>query len=139
MDVGGVYGIWLSNSSSLHVRGGLVGGVTLVTDALATFQGGQIVGITSYQNVFNVIVGWDAYGNPIFNTHIEMVVRDHTYNPSTKVLTGRWMDETPFSIQLVDRAGYDNVIDNIRFTPEPGTLLLLAAGGLVALRRRTRI
>jgi hypothetical protein len=90
----------------------------------------------SYQDVFNVIVGRDEQGNPIFNKHIEMYTSQHDYNSVTKKLTGLWWDKSAFSIQLYDIAGYDKTIDNIKFiVPEPATVLLVGLGG-VLLRRR---
>jgi hypothetical protein len=81
---------------------------------------------------------WKWVGQPaelIWNPHVTMVCSTHTYNTATKLLTGTWLDGTAFSIQLIDSAGYAATIDNIRFIPEPATMLLLGIGG-VFLRRR---
>jgi hypothetical protein len=70
--------------------------------------------------------------------HIEIVALDWDWDDITNVLTGTWADFSTFDILLVDRDGYDPVIENITFTivPEPASLLLIAAGGLLIRRRR---
>ena len=79
----------------------------------------------------------DSYQN-VSLPHIEMIVKDHSFAAGTNLLTGTWGDDSGFSIQLVNQAGFDPVIDNIAFTivPEPATLLLITAGALALRRRR---
>jgi len=109
--------------------------------ATAKLYGGRIDYISSYQKVFDVIVGWDKQGKPIFNTHIEMFVRDYKYNPATMRITGTWEDYTTFNIKLLDQSSdprYDPAIDNIKFTiiPEPVTFVLLILGGSLLRRMK---
>jgi hypothetical protein len=136
LDVGGLSTIDLMDNSSMSYYGGYTNGLYLWDDARAELRGGSINYMRSYQDVFNVIVGRDEQGNPIFNKHIEMYTSQHDYNSVTKKLTGLWWDKSAFSIQLYDIAGYDKTIDNIKFiVPEPATVLLVGLGG-VLLRRR---
>jgi hypothetical protein len=67
-----------------------------------------------------------------------MIVKEYEYVTSSNMLTGLWVDDSAFSIQLVDQTGYDPVIDNIAFTviPEPATLLLFGLGGLLLRRKK---
>ncbi len=109
--------------------------------ATAKLYGGRIDYISSYQKVFDVIVGWDKQGKPIFNTHIEMFVRDYKYNPATMRITGTWEDYTTFNIKLLDQSSdprFDPAIDNIKFTiiPEPVTFVLLILGGSLLRRMK---
>ena len=59
------------------------------------------------------------------------------FTPS--ILTGTWFDDSTFSIYLDDVDGYDPVFENIFFTPEPATLLLITVGGLLLRRRKCRL
>ncbi len=70
--------------------------------------------------------------------NIEIICRDWLYNINIKKLTGTWEDFSTFNIQLVNVTGYEPTIDNIKFTivPEPMSLLLLGAGGLLLRKRR---
>ena len=128
--------------------GGETSGLYVYGNAQAVLQGGTILHISSFQDVFNVIVGRDEDGNPIFNMHIEMIVRDWSHNAPTNLLTGTWNVDNDnndqfdtFSIQLHDQTGYDKAIDNITFTiiPEPATLLLFGLGGLILRKPRARV
>ncbi len=99
--------------------------------------GGRIDTLDSWQ------ITWKYEGQPaelVWIPHIEMLVKDYTYNTLTKILRGTWGDDSLFNIQLIDHTnyGYDPAIDNIKFTiiPEPLSLLLFAAGGLVVCRRK---
>jgi hypothetical protein len=145
--VGGIPVIGLNHNSTMDYYGGETGGLYMYGNATANLQGGRINYISSYQDVFNVIVGRDEQGNPIFNKHIEMIVREWAYNSQTKVLSGVWNVDNnndslfdTFAIQLHNQTGYDPVIDNITFTiiPEPSTLCIIAAGAWLLGRRFDR-
>jgi len=124
MHSGGINVLHLNQTSSLNYYDGETGGLKIYDNATAILQGGQILGIESYQNIT---------GGP----HIEIKSDDYDFNLSTNLLAGTWLDGSAFSITLVDQTGYDDVIDNIFFTPEPTSLLLLGLGGLVLRRKKS--
>ena len=125
---GGIALLMLQHFSTLNYYGGETGSLRLYDNAKATISGGQIGYIRSFQDV--------PMPNNVAYPHIEIICKTHDYNTSSKLLTGTWFDDSTFSIQLVNQAGYDPVIDNIRFIPEPATLLLVGVGGLL-LRKRS--
>jgi len=84
---------------------------------------------------------WKWVGDPpeyVPNPHIEIIcdVDSVKYDATANILTGDWLDGSSFSIQLIDVEGYSPAIENIFFTPEPATLLLVGAGGLLLSRKR---
>lgn len=122
MNVGGIAVIALNHNSMMNYYGGETSGLYTYSDAQAVLRGGRIDHISSYQYVW-----WGDNYVP----HIEIVCKEHDFNSSTNILTGVWMDDSLFNIQLHDQTGYDPAIENIFFTPEPVTLLLFGFGGLV--------
>jgi len=138
LDVGGIFVLDLMNNSHMTFYNGEVGAFTIWNQAQAVFKGGRIDYISSYQTVPDVFVGYNEQGEPIFDKfrHIEMFVKSYLYNPTTTTLTGTWADNSTFAIKLLNQAGYDPVIDNIKFilVPEPVTVCLLVLGGLFVNR-----
>ncbi len=136
-NVGGIYDIDMFHDSTLSYYGGETGRISMSGNSRSVLEGGRIDYLSSYQNVFDVIVDWDDDGNPIYNTHIELISKAYAYNPGTTTLTGTWADDSTFNIQLLNQSGWDTVFDNIKFTiiPEPTSILLLA-GGMVLMRKR---
>lgn len=130
--LGGIRELKITHNAHLNFYGGEVREISMSVDGTALLSGGRIDRLTTSQSI------WKLIGQPaelIWNPHVTMVCSTHTYNTATKLLTGTWLDGTAFSIQLIDSAGYAATIDNIRFIPEPATMLLLGIGG-VFLRRR---
>ena len=128
--VGGIGVLLLHDSSTMNYYDGETGSLRIYENAQVVLQGGLIDYIRSYQYVLSP--------NQTYIPHIEIVSTEYDFDSSTNILTGVWMDDSTFDIQLVDQSGYDPVIENIFFTPEPATLLLVGAGGLL-LRRRTKL
>jgi len=129
--VGGIYDLTLHDNSTMNFHAGEMGNFLIKDNASTVFRGGLINSIASYQYVY-----W-LNGQPV-DQHIEMIVKNYSYNTSTKKLTGTWADDTTFNIQLYNQTGYDTVINNIKFTiiPEPTTFTLLSLGGLVLRRKK---
>ena len=132
---GGIWDLNMGGYSSLDFSGGEIHEFGIHSYSHAVFSGGRIDEIWSSQSA------WTYTGQPpelVPDPHIEIVCLDWDWDDITNVLTGTWADLSTFDIQLVDRVGYDPVIENIAFTivPEPASLLLIAAGGLL-LRRRS--
>lgn len=120
MHHGGIGFLNLNDNSTLIYQGGQTGELNLYDDATAVLQGGSILYIGSFQNVSGA-------------AHIEIICQEFNHNETTNLLTGTWVDNTEFSIQLVDIPDYTPAIDNIAFTiiPEPVSLLLLGMGGVL--------
>ena len=131
---GGIWELGIGGYSYLDFSGGGIHEFGIISDATATLSGGRIDEIWSFQSA------WTLDGQPpelVPDPHIEIVCLDWDWDDITNLLTGTWADFSTFDIQLVDRDGYDPVIENISFTivPEPASLLLIAAGGLLIRRR----
>lgn len=123
INVGGIYDLNLYDSSSLLVTGGEIGGIDFRNNATAVLQGGSILHISSFQYV--PMPNNIAYPHITIDCQLDSVV----YDSQTNVVAGNWKNGDPFSIQLHDQSGYDPVMQNIEFVPEPATLLLFGVGG----------
>jgi len=131
---GGIWELGMWDDAQLDFSGGEVHEFDISSGARAVFSGGRIDEIRSTQHVEDIPVGDPPVGVP--DPHIEIFCRDHEWDEPTNILTGTWFDDSTFDIQLVNVTGYDPVIDNIFFTPEPATLLLITIGGLLLRRRK---
>jgi hypothetical protein len=107
-------------------------------EATAVLSDGRINNLDSWQ------VAWKYEGQPaelVWVPHIEMLVKNKTYNTLTKILKGTWGDDSLFNIQLIDRTqyGYSPAIENIQFTivPEPMTLGIMGLGIFFLKKKRT--
>ena len=131
---GGIWELGIGGYTQLDFSGGEVHEFNIHSAGRAAFSGGRIDEIRSYQ------IAWKWDGDPLEwvpDQHIEIVCHDDWFHDTgTNILTGTWFDDSTFDIQLVDVDGYDPVIENIFFTPEPATLLLITVGGLLLRRRR---
>ena len=134
---GGIWQLFIAGYTQLDFSGGEVHEFYILSGARAVFSGGRIDNIRSTQHVEDIPVGDPPVWVP--DPHIEIFCRDHHWNEIDNILTGTWFDDSTFSIKLVDVNGYDPVIDNIFFTPEPATLLLITVGGLLLRRRKYHI
>ncbi len=134
---GGIWDISMTDKSQLNMAGGGIQLLGMGNESTAILSGGRIDNIESWQMVS--VIGRDPItGESIYNRHIEMFVKDYTFNTQTKILKGTWGDDSLFKIQLIDRTqyGYSPAIENIEFTiiPEPACCLIMGLG-IIALYR----
>jgi len=122
-NVGGINGLNLTDSSLLNYYDGEMSGFRIYNDATATFSGGRIDYISSYQDSDQI-------------KHITFIADVDSIDLTGSLLTGNWLDGSGFSVTLLDQTGYDPVYSNINFIPEPATILLFGLGGLMLRRRK---
>ena len=122
--VGGIYTLGLIDFSTMNYYGGETGMFSIYDDATATFSGGQIDYISSFQD-------------SDLTKHITFIADLDSIDLTGNLLTGDWLSGGgSFSITLQDQTGYDSVYSNINFIPEPATVALFGLGCLL-LRKRT--
>ena len=122
-NLGGIHGLILDDFSILNYYDGEMGGFRIYDDATATFSGGSINYISSYQD-------------SDLTKHITFIADLDTIGFNSGILTGNWLDGSGFSVTLLDQSGYDSVYSNINFVPEPATIALFGLGGLMLRRRK---
>ena len=122
--IGGIGSLSLNDFSILNFYDGEMGGFRIIDDATATFSGGRIDYISSFQDSDLI-------------QHITFIADVDSIDLTGNLLTGDWLnDGGSFSITLLDQTGYDSVYSNINFVPEPATIALFGLGYLL-LRKRT--
>ena len=122
-NIGGIYTFGLDDFSILNFYDGEMGGFRIYDDATATFSGGSINYISSRQD-------------SDLTKHITFIADVDSINLAGNLLTGNWLDDSSFSITLLDQTGYDSVYSNINFIPEPATISLFGLGGLLLRKKR---
>jgi hypothetical protein len=112
---------YISNSTNATVSNGTFNNLDVSTSGNVDLSGGSI---TDYLIVYTKI-NIHGYG---FNYNSESGAYDGGQ------LTGFWLDDTPFVIDLKNYGGGDEPIystyDNLNLVPEPATLVMLSLGGL---------
>jgi len=122
--VGGINLLNLNDLSTMNYYDGEMNLFRIMGDAIATFSGGRIDYISSYQDS-DVL------------KHITFICDVGSVDLTGNLLTGDWLGGAgSFSITLQDQTGYDSVYSNINFIPEPGTLILLGLGAISIRRKR---
>jgi len=121
--VGGIYDFGLDDFSILNFYDGEMGGFSIYDDATATFSGGRIDYISSFQDSDLI-------------KHITFIADLDSIDLTGSLLTGNWLDGSGFSVTLLDQTGYDSVYSNINFVPEPATVILFGLGGLLLRKKK---
>ena len=121
--VGGIYDLNLNDFSTMNYYGGETNLFDIRGDGIATFSGGRIDYIRSFQD-------------SDLTKHITFIADLDSIDLTGNLLTGDWLDGSGFSVTLLDQTGYDSVYSNINFVPEPATVLLFGLGGLLLRRRK---
>ncbi len=122
-NVGGIYDLNLDDFSTMNYYDGETGLFDIRGDAIATFSGGRIDYIRSFQD-------------SDLTKHITFIADLDSIDLTGSLLTGNWLDDSSFSITLLDQTGYDPVYSNINFVPEPATIALFGLGGLLLRKRK---
>jgi hypothetical protein len=137
-----------SNSGSSAVfniySGANINNFTVGPFAYASISGGNIQTLNVSSGITN-LTGGNIANYLIAYTETNIYGYGFNYNVSAGAygggqLTGFWLDDTPFVIDLKNYGGGDEPIystyDNLNLVPEPATLALFGLGGLLLRRRR---
>lgn len=120
----------VSRPARSYINGGSIGIIDVSTTEEVNLTGGII---TDYLVVSSAI---DIYG---YNFNYDPFAGDYDGGQ----LTGFWLDDTAFSIDLKNYGGGDFPVgityDNLNLVPEPATLALFGLGGLLICRRKNQI
>jgi len=141
-----VYAIQGSNVSMYP--GSAVGSLEIQGEATGTIYGGTVNNVLGVQGLGNLRLYKVEVSNYLIagdSSTVEIYGSDFTYDPTggqrgVGLIQGFWLDGTPLSISL--SRGPDGTTDthsHIAFLPEPSTLVLLALGSLLAMRRGNQV
>lgn len=128
LDVGGVYDIFLYDSSTLLFEGGATQFLKVGGNATALLTGGTINYITVYRRPQDTCLvtidcqkGWEWL---------------YTAGKVSGI-TGTWHNGTPFQIAFGNPlAPYPPTANFVNVIPEPTTMILFGVGGIFLLRKR---
>jgi hypothetical protein len=118
--------ISVHNASTVTISGGSVGDLELFNSGVATISGGNITGHLGIWNMGIV----NIYGKNFNYTH-------DPYN-SGWLITGNWVDESPFTIFYRMYEPFPNSHVVFHEIPEPATMLLLGFGMMLAGKKLRR-
>ena len=122
--VSGINTITMNDNSQLYFSGGSLRYLEATGNSTIVLTGGQIGEINAY------------YPAPGDLNHITIYCQPGwTYQG--QYLSGLWLGGSTFNIRIYSQ-GASGILDNITIIPEPATMLFLAAGGGILLRRYRR-
>jgi len=152
------------NSATVDMTGGDILSLDLLNSSTADISGGSItqglyVWNNSTVNMTDGTIGWNLdasdsstinlYGGEItdwlYATDDSVVnIYGYGFNYDSDAggwnggqLTGFWLDDTPFTIDLLDNIEVDSTYyDHVNLVPEPCSLILIGFGGLLLRRRK---
>jgi hypothetical protein len=129
MSGGSIGSVFLRENAMMDFSNGSINWLGVQDTATVTLRGGTINQITSRQDS-------DSMKHITFICDVDSVNLVSGLLANSFLLSGNWMDGSSFSINLYSQSGYDPVLSNIQFIPEPASLTLLALGGLCLRKRR---
>lgn len=152
------------NSATVDMTGGDILSLDLLNSSTADISDGSITqGLLAWNdstvNITGGTVGWgiDASDSSTVNLY-GGVISDWLYATDDSVvniygygfsydseaggwnggqLSGYWLDDTPFTIDLLDNIAVDSTYyDHVNLVPEPCSLILIGVGGVLVRRKR---
>ena len=151
------------NSAAVDMTGGDILSLDMLNSSTADISGGSITqGLYAWNNstvnMTDGTIGWNLdasdsstvnlYGGEITDwlyatddTVVNIYGYGFSYDPDAGgwnggQLTGFWLDDTPFTIDMLDNIAVDSTYyDHVNLVPEPGSLIMIC-GGCLFLRKR---
>jgi hypothetical protein len=123
----GIGSLVMTNHGQLYFSGGDVYQLDMRNYATAILNGGNIDELRGFYTSADV-------------SHITIVCDTYQLAYTGSLVTnisGTWRNGSEFDIDLKNQSGYTSVFSNITIVPEPATMLLLGAGGLLLRRKRS--
>jgi len=122
------------NSSAVYISGGWVAPIYVFDSSVVNISGGTPGG--KHKRWLGSVDAYDLSEVNIYGSEFKYdpCGYDHWGYEHDGLLTGVLADDTPFSLYIQEEEFYSHV----NLIPEPGTVLLLAFGGLALLRKRKR-
>jgi hypothetical protein len=112
-------------SSAVDISGGTVSNINAYSSSTVNISGGRLSRLEASGSSAVTFHGLNFLASGGLILYGERVL-------GTGMLTGEWMDGTPWSVRIYENAPTANIFA----IPEPATLLLLGFGGMALLRRR---
>jgi hypothetical protein len=130
---GKLYGLYASNNSSAELSGGSLSFIIAIANTSLTISGGSFNSITANENNRTIIKGsnFAIDGNPVGYSQLTSVYGGTANNEPIRHLTG--ILENGDTLDASFWIGYTS---SITLVPEPGTIGMLALGGVLLRGRK---
>jgi hypothetical protein len=135
-----------THDGHVNISGNVViDNVTINGSASVSLNNGNLNTVEIYSDGGTDIIGGTINGYLLASSQVNIYGYGFNYDPfggsnDGGQLTGFWMDDSAFSIDLKNYGGGDFPVgityDNLNLVPEPVTLALFGLGGLLIRRRR---